>query len=278
MRRMNAASNPIDFALDSFKRQGISPLLKKKTVNESGQEVYEDASGRDLILLNEQSRIANIAQYLSDLSPVERNAWALRRRGDGNLLFKERNFSAATQIYFEALAAANFHANVDEGNIDEVVIPLICNLAACSVQLRDWRRTVLLCKEALRIRPNCLKALIRCALAFIELEEYSCAKAYLKKASHIANASDTFVNKKIQLLFVKAERGKLMAERRLKLQRSCIANFFQKSTPSDHEVIQRYVSPMMPYNGSTKEIFFISLTVVFSMGIILVLCGYCFHA
>ena len=82
MRRMNAASNPIDFTLDSFKRQGISPLLKKKTVNESGQEVYEDAYGRDLILLNEQSRIANIAQYLSDLSPVERNAWALRRRGD----------------------------------------------------------------------------------------------------------------------------------------------------------------------------------------------------
>lgn len=278
MRRTSAASSPIDFALDSFKRHGISPLLKKKVIDEVGREVYEDASGRDLKLLSEQSRVANIAQYLSHLNPAQRNTWALKRRGDGNLQFERGNFSVAAQIYLEALAAANLHADRDEGNVDEVVIPLICNLAACSVQLHDWRKTVLLCKEALQLRPNCLRALLRCTLALIELEEYRSAKLYLKKASHLVNPSDIAIKKKIQLLHMKAERGKLMAERRLKLRRGSFANFFQNSISSDGEVIERNISPIMPFNGSKKEISFISLALFFSMGFILVLYGYWSHS
>ena len=186
--------NPIDSALESFRSHGISPVLKKKIVDDSGREVYEDASKRDLKLLSEQSRIANISQELSHLCLTERNAWALARRSDGNLQFERGNYSTAAQIYFEALAASNLNVGRNEDNIDEVVIPLICNLAACSVQLCEWRRTVLLCKEALQIRPNCLKALVRCALACIKLEDYDSAKIYLKKALRIVDLTDTADN------------------------------------------------------------------------------------
>lgn len=267
-------SNPIDVAFDSFERQGLKPLLKKKVFDDSGKEVYEDASTRDLKSLGEQSRLASIAQQLSTLSPEEKMVWARKRKSDGNAEFEHGNFLMASRIYFEALAATNLNAEDNESNVDEIVIPLVCNLAACSIQLHDWKRTILLCKEALQLRPNCLKALIRCALAYIELEEFRNAKNYLTKASNIADSSKTLDRNKIQLLLAKAERGKLMTEKRLASQRNGIANFFQKAINSEGSVKQNNLRPMIPFNGSKKEVSFILLAVLFSFGIILLFSGY----
>ena len=72
-----------------------------------------------------------------------------RARSQGNELFNLGKFAEASIAYGEGLM-------YDPSNS-----VLYCNRAACRLKLGQWERSVEDCNEALRIKPNYTKALLR---------------------------------------------------------------------------------------------------------------------
>ena len=56
------------------------------------------------------------------------------------------------------------------------MILLLC-AAACSIELKEWRKVVNFCDQALELRPRCSKALYRKGIALLEVGDYDAAVA-----------------------------------------------------------------------------------------------------
>ncbi|CAL9129245.1 TPR repeat-containing thioredoxin TTL1-like [Musa acuminata AAA Group] len=90
-----------------------------------------------------------------------------RARAQGNELFKLGNFAEACAAYGEGLRY----------NTSNSV--LLCNRAACRSKLGQWQKSVDDCSDALRIRPNYTKALLRRADSYAKLECWAeCVRDY----------------------------------------------------------------------------------------------------
>lgn len=90
-----------------------------------------------------------------------------RARAQGNELFMAAKFSDASIAYGEGL-------KYDPSNP-----VLYCNRAACWWKLERWEKAVDDCNEALRIRPNYKKALLRRAMVYSNLERWAdCVRDY----------------------------------------------------------------------------------------------------
>jgi len=68
------------------------------------------------------------------------------------------------------------------GNVDSLIIPCLCNLAACCIQLKHFSKALKFSAAALELRPYCGKALMRSGMALVQCAEYSRAVAMLEKA------------------------------------------------------------------------------------------------
>lgn len=68
------------------------------------------------------------------------------------------------------------------GNVDLVVVPSLTNLAACCIQLQQWGKAIQFCEQALVLRPQCAKALMRMGIAYLQIGEFRLAKEKLMKS------------------------------------------------------------------------------------------------
>ncbi|KAA8523986.1 hypothetical protein F0562_010583 [Nyssa sinensis] len=84
-----------------------------------------------------------------------------RARARGNDLFKSERFTEACSAYGEGL------------RLDSSNSVLYCNRAACWYKLGLWERSVDDCNQALCIRPNYIKALLRRAASNSKLERWA---------------------------------------------------------------------------------------------------------
>jgi tetratricopeptide (TPR) repeat protein len=50
---------------------------------------------------------------------------------------------------------------LDDNNVDTLVVPVLCNMAACCMQLKYFAKAAMFCDQALALRPLCAKALMR---------------------------------------------------------------------------------------------------------------------
>ena len=114
-------------------------------------------------------------------------------------MYKAQDFGKALEKYIECLTASNFgqekparntgtslnvlcgtssqsklsclpcnaisqdeeEEDLEHDNIDSVIMPVLCNMAACCIQLKAWSKAILFCNQALQLRPNCAKAWMR---------------------------------------------------------------------------------------------------------------------
>ncbi|XP_051152020.1 TPR repeat-containing thioredoxin TTL1-like [Andrographis paniculata] len=83
-----------------------------------------------------------------------------RARARGNDLFKSERFTEACSAYGEGL------------KLDPSNSVLYCNRAACWFKLGQWERSVDDCNQALHIKPNYIKALLRRAASNSKLEKW----------------------------------------------------------------------------------------------------------
>ncbi|KAL8427171.1 hypothetical protein Efla_006798 [Eimeria flavescens] len=96
--------------------------------------------------------------------------WRLREKG--NKHFAAREYTEAISCYERGLLAVDRVAFTDDNEETakkQQLLPLLLNLSACLLQLRQFARTKALCDIALKIDPQSCKALYRRATASKEL-------------------------------------------------------------------------------------------------------------
>lgn len=178
-------SNPLDATLNQFESHGLKPILKRRMLDEYGREHFVDASENEILNLQNQSRLAVTAHNLLNLSVEDRTFWAIEMKRQANELFRKGLFEEASAQYLEAMTASNLDNADSGGNVDDVVVPLLCNIAACNIQMKAWRKTIAICEQALLLRPRAIKALTRLGLACIQIGELDKAEVALRKAQEV---------------------------------------------------------------------------------------------
>ena len=175
MKKNTDSNKPIASAgsrlMDTLKREmaqgGMSMELKQKLDN--GE--LANASNNQFDLLKTKSNIATIAQNVKDVDPIMRTKMAIDLKDYGNTLYSDRQFSDAMSKYVECLACANFDSDSSDNNVDTLVVPVLCNLAACSIQMRSWVKGIQFCEQALKLRPSCMKAQLRMGICLLNDDE-----------------------------------------------------------------------------------------------------------
>jgi tetratricopeptide (TPR) repeat protein len=175
--------NPFDVLMKEMNKSGISCEITKK--NQHG--ILEPVRQEELNTISTKSQIATTAHLVSRLKEEEKLEWALETKNEGNELYQQSEYLQAMQKYVECLTASNFGTSVPgtdakesttvstNSNIDELILPVLCNLSACCIQLKQWQKCILFAEQALKLRPNAIKALYRQGIAFVNIGEYQTA-------------------------------------------------------------------------------------------------------
>ena len=127
-------STPLDVVNQEFSKAGLTPQYKRRCKDGS----LIDASEAELNVLKAQAHVASTAQALQHMEITEKTAWAIDSKELANELYSRGMIKEAMNKYMEALAATDFDAQT--GNIDVLVIPVLCNLAACCIELKAYRK------------------------------------------------------------------------------------------------------------------------------------------
>lgn len=218
------SKSPFEAFLNGFhegNKEGMSVQVKRKL--EDGTLL--DVSDNTISALSTKSRIAANAKVINNLTKEERYKWGLEMKSFANTLYAGGQYQEAMEKYAEAITAADFgdikenkSENSNRGNVDILVIPVLTNLAACCIHLKQWNKAIQFCKQAIELHPECAKAYLRLGLAQLNLGEFSNSKISLKKALEVANKSNhqleqsmTTINdadkQRIKILLAKADEG-----------------------------------------------------------------------
>lgn len=177
-------------------KSGGGPPVELKRQNEHG--VLETVGEAEMKALGTKARVASTAQLLHKLTPEEKLEWAMESKEEANQLYRNEQYLEAMEKYVEVLTATDFgsegsHTTNDNrpppdattdaavatktmGNVDELVIPVLCNLSACCMKLQQWNKSIMFCDQALRLRPKCGKALLRRGKSLLSVGEFLEAK------------------------------------------------------------------------------------------------------
>jgi tetratricopeptide (TPR) repeat protein len=189
--------NSFGVVFDEMNKHGLQVDVARK--NKDG--VLQSARPEELATLCTKSRVAAAAKLLQNLDATEKLQWAIDTKEEGNVLFQEQKYSEAMEKYVEALSASDFGSSTDNnevtgcseavdvahgsavGNIDILIIPVLCNLSACSIQLKLWYKAAQFADHALRLRPTCRKAALRRGIALYHITEFQEALLAFRCAS-----------------------------------------------------------------------------------------------
>ena len=183
------------------KNEYMDVVIKRKMPDGS----FVDASAASMSVLSTQAKVATQAQALMGATKEERTKWAVDMKNYANALYADRQYADAMEKYVEALTASDFGTKPDDSatsldsigtsqdksdvdNIDVLVIPVLSNLAACSIQLQQWKKADKFCQQAIELRPNCAKAYMRKGIALFNLGDYHDAKQALLTARNISHS------------------------------------------------------------------------------------------
>lgn len=173
------AVTPLEIMMKSLSGNGASVEFKQKMPDGS----LEGTSEKQMSLLNTRARMATTAQGLQNFSPEEKTEWAVEMKDYANELYKNGLFAEAMEKYVESLTASDFGSSGSlVGNIDILVVPCLCNLAACTIQLQQWSKAYKFSEQVLLLRPTCRKAHMRQGIALFQVGEHTKAIEALKRA------------------------------------------------------------------------------------------------
>ena len=138
--------------------------------------------------------------------------------------------------------------NISNSNIEVLVVPILCNLAACCLQIKQYSKARKFCDAALELKPKCAKALMRRGMSLVHVGEYDAAVRTLEAALSIEDGvievgredavdiSDSRMapimpisesdRQRIPILLQRARKGKELSEKGKKNQRKALQKVF----------------------------------------------------
>jgi hypothetical protein len=167
--------NSFDVVFNELKKSGIGVDIKRK----GDDGVLRDAKQNELASLGTKATVASTAGLLKKLTPEEKLAWAIETKNEANEMYKQKMFQEAMGKYVESLAGSDFGDkepnSSNKGNVDSLVVPVLCNLAACCLQVEEWGKAVSFGDQAVLLRPQCSKAHLRKGIGLMHLGEHELA-------------------------------------------------------------------------------------------------------
>lgn len=151
----------------------------------------------DLAAMDLKTKLKAAAESIQGLTSEQKIIWAEGQRKAGNLLFKKGKYREAIDIYLTCLVGAEHTVSencVGQVNSpqnskfeEEVILPVLLNLAACTQQLGQHNKTIKFCTEALSLPSNCgrkrAKLWYRRGKAYMAIGEYRLARSDLDEAN-----------------------------------------------------------------------------------------------
>jgi len=120
------------------------------------------------------------------LEGPEQVEWALKRKTEGNGLFKEGKVEGAKKKYKASLdyvVSEYKMSDADKAQAKALKTAVHLNLAACHLRTADWRGAVEECNKVLEVEKDNGKALLRRGKAYNELNEWDNAMADLRRVA-----------------------------------------------------------------------------------------------
>ncbi|XP_033127410.1 tetratricopeptide repeat protein 4-like [Anneissia japonica] len=141
---------------------------------------------------------------------------ALSYKDDGNDCFKKKKYKMAAKAYKEGLKQG-----AKDGKLNAI---LYTNKAAAEYHLGNYRSSLKDAMEALKIRPDHVKALLRCIECSLKLELYSsaiqwCDQGLKEKPTDVMLQEYRSKAEKAQKIFEKEKRKRILQEKKERAQK-----------------------------------------------------------
>ena len=222
LNTMNNALNELATDLDN-----ASPRFELQKRLPDGSTVRAD--DRDMAVANMESKFAQAAKEVEDLSPSQKLLWAELQRLAGNKFYAMKEYKEAIDVYLTCLVVKSDSPLF----VEQVFLPVMNNLAQCTLQMGSYKRAQTFCTMALEEkclpdRPDLISKLYyRRGKARRLSGDYTGCKDDLTKAGELLpqefDAEHRAIKKELQL----AERSFLQGERSEIRQKVAMQQFFE---------------------------------------------------
>lgn len=128
--------------------------------------------------------LTNILDRVSFIIPSPKRTRAQVLLDAGVYWMERNNFSEAADKLQQCLSACKYGKEdivVSDEDMDKVVIPALCHLAACNIELLQYTKAVSYCREVLQKRPSHKRALYLQGIANVEMGSFSAAMKYYRR-------------------------------------------------------------------------------------------------
>jgi len=135
----------------------------------------------------EEAEKAPLPESMTSSEPKtdkQRLAAAIKKKDQGNTLFKEGDYSNAARRYSQSIAYLD--AIYEDSNEKKTMITSCSlNIAACYLQVKDSKRAITYCDKALQHEAENVKALFRRAKAYTLQKDYDLSRKDLKRCEEL---------------------------------------------------------------------------------------------
>lgn len=107
------------------------------------------ASESDMSASDLQNKIQQSAKFVAQLRRDDKLKWASQQRQSGNVLFERGEYKAAMDIYLTCLVVKETDKEADVSFLSETLLPVLNNLAQCTLQLGMQKKTTEFCNIAI---------------------------------------------------------------------------------------------------------------------------------
>ncbi len=169
--------------LNRISGESVTVELKRKRPD----GVLQPISSKEIQRLDVTRGIDEASRLISGLGRDDKLSWCRECRRIGNAQFLKNDFSGASATYLQCLVALDgLH---DEQYIREVIMPVLCNLASCTMVENCPGKAVEICSKAIRMQQSAYvpptwicKALRRRAEALMRMGKFKEAQKDLRQA------------------------------------------------------------------------------------------------
>ncbi|GLT55360.1 hypothetical protein SLA2020_284910 [Shorea laevis] len=123
-----------------------------------------------------------------DMNTEEKIEAAIKKKEEGNVLFKAGKYARASKRYEKAVKYIEYDTSFGEEEKKQAkAVKVACNLnnAACKLKLKEYKQAEKLCTKVLELESRNVKALYRRGQAYIQLADLDLAEFDIKKALEI---------------------------------------------------------------------------------------------